>query len=228
MLKKQPNFTAQQIKSLRSTFVTEKKKLEEVRRKQIQTIAESRPDSFYFFDIKSVVERVVIWKNIMPRVELFYAAKCNPDFEIVKACVQQKTGFDVASVREMQDLLDLGADPEKFIFANPIKTEEQILFAKKHGVKKMTFDSVEELEKIKKWFPKADCVIRLATVVTTALYNLSEKFGVFMQDVPMMLEKGKALGLRIKGVCFHTGSGGVTIDAYSSSLKNAKKVFEIA
>lgn len=92
----------------------------------------------------------------------------------------------------------------------------------------MTFDSIEELEKIKQHHPKADCVIRLATVVTTALYNLSEKFGVFMQDVPKILEKAKQLGLRVKGVCFHTGSGGVTLEAYSSSLENARKVFDIA
>ena len=44
-----------------------------------------------------------------------------------------------------------------------MKSEDQILEAKKHGVKKMTFDSIEELEKIAKFFPKAECVLRIAS-----------------------------------------------------------------
>jgi ornithine decarboxylase len=114
------------------------------------------------------------------------------------------------------------------IFANPVKSEAFIKFARENKLMKMTFDSIEELEKIKKYFPKAECILRIATDVTTAVYNLSEKFGVFMKDVPMMLEKAKELGLRIKGVCFHTGSGGVTFAAYESSLKNVRKVFDMA
>jgi len=43
-----------------------------------------------------------------------------------------------------------------------------------------------------------------------------------------MLQVAKDLGLRVKGVAFHTGSGGVTYDAYESSLKNARKVFNLA
>lgn len=61
---------------------------------------------------------------MMPRVEIFYAAKCNPDIEILKKCVELGTGFDVASIQEMQMIIDMGVKPENFIFANPIKNEE--------------------------------------------------------------------------------------------------------
>ena len=82
----------------------------------------------------------------------------------------------------------------------------------------MTFDNEEELHKIKKNFPKADCVLRIETNITSAIYNLNEKFGAKMSDVPKLLELGKKLGLRIKGVAFHTGSGGVKFESYESSL----------
>ena len=81
----------------------------------------------------------------MPRVELFYAAKTNPDLEICKTALKMGTGFDVASAKELQDIIDLGAKPDDLIFANPMKTEDQILVAKKNGVQKMTFDCIEEL-----------------------------------------------------------------------------------
>jgi diaminopimelate decarboxylase len=41
----------------------------------------------------------------------------------------------------------------------------------------MTFDSIEELEKISKDFPDAECILRIATDTSGARYNLSEKFG---------------------------------------------------
>ena len=92
----------------------------------------------------------------------------------------------------------------------------------------MTFDSIEELHKIKKAFPLAECILRIAVETTTAMYNLSEKFGAFMDDVPKMLQTGKKLGLRIKGVAFHTGSGGVTFESYKTSIMNARAIFDMA
>ena len=92
----------------------------------------------------------------------------------------------------------------------------------------MTFDSIEELEKIKSVYPEADCVLRIATDVSSAIYQLSEKFGALMSDVPDILKAAKNLGLRIKGVSFHTGSGGVKFETYRSSLLNARKIFDMA
>ena len=92
----------------------------------------------------------------------------------------------------------------------------------------MTFDCSEELHKIKKHFPEAECVLRIATEKTTALYNLSEKFGAFMTEIPELLQTAQELGLKIKGVAFHTGSGGVTFDSYEESLINTRKVFDKA
>jgi len=60
--------------------------------------------------------------------------------------------------------------------------------AQTFGVKKMTFDSKEELLKIKEHFPKAECVLRLASKNSKALHNLSLKFGADMLDVPDILE----------------------------------------
>lgn len=95
-------------------------------------------------------------------------------------------------------------------------------------VLKMTFDCVEELNKLKQFYPEADCVLRIETIVTTAHYNLSEKYGAEMSMVPKILETAKKLNMRIKGVAFHTGSGGVTINPYEDSIKDARKVFDMA
>jgi diaminopimelate decarboxylase len=53
----------------------------------MQKISKTRQEAFNLYDIKNVEERITIWKNMLPRVELFYAAKVNPNVEILKACV---------------------------------------------------------------------------------------------------------------------------------------------
>lgn len=67
----------------------------------------------------------------MPRVEIFYAAKTNPDAKICKIAHQMGTGFDVASNEEIQNVLSLGAKPDDLILANPLKSESQILEARR-------------------------------------------------------------------------------------------------
>jgi ornithine decarboxylase len=87
----------------------------------------------------------------------------------------------------MRTVLSLGCKPERIIFANPIKTQEQLEFAAKQNVWKMTFDSEEELEKIAKYCPEAQVVLRIATAANDAKWQLSSKFGASMADVPKLL-----------------------------------------
>jgi len=71
--------------------------------------------------------------------------------------------------------------------------------------------------------------LRIATKGrTNAIYNLREKFGALMSEVPEILQKAKDLEMRVKGVSFHVGSGGVVFEAYKNSLYDVKKVFQIA
>lgn len=43
-----------------------------------------------------------------------------------------------------------------------------------------------------------------------------------------MLKLAKKLHLKVKGISFHVGTGGVCFETYLSSLKNARKVFDQA
>jgi ornithine decarboxylase len=204
-------------------------KFEEVKKKIAKLTASGKhKDSFYLFDIENVTERIKIWRYLLPRVEIFYAVKTNTNPRIIQKCIDNNTCFDVASETEIKNTAAMGVKPENCIYASPIKKVSSLLAAKEQGIFKMTFDTIEELHKIAKYFPEAECVLRIATDTTTAIYNLSEKYGAPMEDVPSMLQTGKELGLRIKGVSFHTGSGGVEFESYESSLYNTRKIFDMA
>jgi hypothetical protein len=81
-------------------------------------------DSFYVIDIGVVVSQVYQWRKVFPRVEPFYAVKCNPDPVIIRALAVLGLNFDCASRNEIrlvqQAAKGLARQPE-IVFANPCK-----------------------------------------------------------------------------------------------------------
>lgn len=51
----------------------------------------------------------------------------------------------------------------------------------------MTFDSEEELYKIKEYYPEAECVMRIMTYNSEAKHNLNSKYGVPMERTNKLL-----------------------------------------
>ena len=85
--------------------------------------------------------------------------------------------FDCASAAEISLALRLGAKPDNIIYANSCKSPDMVEFAKKMGVKLMTFDSSEEAEAIKSVYPEAELVLRIEVEDTDAHCPMGKKFG---------------------------------------------------
>ena len=93
-------------------------------------------------------KQFMLFKKHLPEVTPYYAIKANANPDIIKTFVKLGAGFDVASAWEMKHVLALGASPEKIVFANTIKTDEDIITARRRRVKLVTFDSEPELYKL--------------------------------------------------------------------------------
>ena len=48
-------------------------------RRVIAAAGDAGPEHFYVFDLGAVLERWRVWTASLPRVQPFYAVKCNPD-----------------------------------------------------------------------------------------------------------------------------------------------------
>lgn len=92
----------------------------------------------------------------------------------------------------------------------------------------MTFDSEEELLRIKKIFPEAQLVLRIAVEESDAPNPMGKKFGAPAQFWPRILRACKDHNMRLRGVSFHVGSGGCSYKAYENSLKNTEVIFKLA
>ena len=137
---------------------------------------------------------------MMPRVEPFYAVKCNNDPGIMQILASLGTGFDCASKAEIEQVLSLGVDPSRIVYANPCKMRSHIKSAREESVSMMTFDNEEELRKVKDFFPDAQLVIRILPPASKAVCDLGCKYGVPPQEAGTLLKKAKQLDLSVIGV----------------------------
>ncbi|KAI8146583.1 pyridoxal-dependent decarboxylase [Fennellomyces sp. T-0311] len=185
-------------------------------------------DPFHVGDLGDVYRQHLKWKALLPRIEPFYAVKCNPDQHLVKYLSTLGIGFDCASRTEIQQVLDAGVAPNKIIYAHPCKQPSYITYAAQHGVSLMTFDTVGELYKIRQFYPTAEIVLRILPDDSKSQIRLGIKFGAPSDTVPELLETAKKLNLNVVGVSFHVGSGCSDETAFSDAVIRAREVFDQA
>ena len=138
------------------------------------------------------------------------------------------TGFDCASKAEIEQVLSVGVEPSRIIYAQPCKTKSYIRYAAQQGVKQMTFDNADELYKIKAHYPNAELFLRILTDDSSSMCRLSLKFGASLDCTKELLELAKALDLNIVGVSFHVGSGASDPQSFVKAINDSRYVFDQA
>lgn len=149
---------------------------------------------FYILDINALGRKLSHWNSVFTEIRPFYgnffnfipenlfspsfsAIKCNPDPIIVAELSSLGIGFDCASIDEISLALESGAAPNKIVFANPHKPVNALNYAVSNGVTMMTFDCIEELEKINSTFEtrpedkkKLELIIRVKVDISKCFY----------------------------------------------------------
>ncbi|RYO93824.1 hypothetical protein DL766_005090 [Monosporascus sp. MC13-8B] len=185
-------------------------------------------DTFFVSDLGEVYRQHMRWKRNLPRVKPFYAVKCNPDPKVLQLLAGLGTGFDCASKAEIDQVLSMGVEPARIIYAQPCKTNSYVRYVANQGVKQMTFDNTDELRKIAKLFPDAELFLRILTDDSSSLCRLSLKFGASLDATDGLLALAKELGLNVVGVSFHVGSGASDPLAFLKAVQDADVVFKQA
>ena len=188
-------------------------------------------DSFHVIDMGVIVSQVYQWRRFFPRVEPFYAVKCNPDPVIVKTLAILGCHFDCAShneIRLVEHICRNMARKPEIVFANPCKSRSHIVEAVCKGVTLMTFDNIAEVEKCAAISNKIQLVLRIITDDRGSRCRFSSKFGAPRNKWRPLLAAAKRLGLDVVGVSFHVGSGCRDATRYELALLDARKIFDMA
>ncbi|SDF58814.1 type III PLP-dependent enzyme [Sporomusa acidovorans] len=164
----------------------------------------------------------------MPDVKIYYAVKANPDERIVRRLNAIGGYFDVASDGEMRMLQELNINPDRMVYANPVKTGSGLNVAHDVGVHKFTFDSESEIDKMAAAVPGGTVLLRIRVDNPHALVDLNKKFGALPEEALELLSKAQAAGLDVAGLCFHVGSQSTDDEAYLEALKICRQLFDAA
>lgn len=165
---------------------------------------------------------------------VLYAVKSNPHPSLIQILWNEGvTRYDVASSREIDLVRDLLPAAELFLM-HPIKSRQTIAKAYAKGVRNMSFDHADELQKI------LDCThgakdlhlhLRLALPKVSqqlgAVMPLGGKFGAGFEEAVALLKSARPVveGL---GLCFHVGSQCLNVENYQSALAYARRVVDAA
>jgi ornithine decarboxylase len=168
------------------------------------------------------------WTCMMPRVHPCYAVKCNPDEGLLAVLASLGAGFDCASEAEIAQVLALGVSPDRVVYAHPCKPPKQIRWAAAHGVNLTTFDTESELLKMAQHHAGSGLLLRIRADDPAARCQLGNKYGAELASVPRLLEVARDLGLPLRGVSFHVGSGAKNPAAFRAAVEAARHVFDLA
>ncbi|KAI3914053.1 hypothetical protein MKW98_010865 [Papaver atlanticum] len=195
----------------------------------ISTTKQEVKDPFYVLDLGKIVTLMDKWNHSLPSVKPFYAVKCNPEPALLGTLALLGANFDCASKGEIETVLALGVSPDRIVYANPCKSESHIKYAATVGVNLTTFDSIDEVEKMRKFHPKCGLLMRIkAPEDEGARCPLGDKYGALPEEFVPLLEAANAANLVVHGVSFHVGSGATHSRAYHAAIAEAKAIFNTA
>ena len=185
-------------------------------------------DPFFIIDIGRVIRQYRRWTELLPAVEVFYAVKCNPNPLILRVLAGLGASFDCASKNEIAAAIAAGVDPSRIIFANPCKVSSHIKYARGNDVDLLTFDSDQELYKVKLFHPHTSLLLRILVNDADSVCRFGTKFGAAGDEIAGLLAIAAALRLNVVGVSFHIGSGCRNAGRYEEAIASARAAFRVA
>ena len=208
-----------------------------ITKKQMQDLAKKHGTPLFIVDHDEIRKNYAQFKKYLPRVQAYYAVKCEPMPEIVKTLYKAGASFDVASmpefmivheyIKNMPDKKRLAWIWDKIIYANPIKPIETLKELDQYRPL-VTFDNLEEIHKIKKYAPHAGLCLRIRVPNTGAVVELSSKFGASPGEAVDLILEAVRQGLGVEGLSFHVGSQTTNFENYVQAINLAADIFKEA
>ncbi|HOL66731.1 MAG TPA: alanine racemase, partial [bacterium] len=202
---------------------------------KLQAVARETGTPVLVIDLEQVRRNYRRFQQLLPRVQIYYAVKANPDPEVVRTLYQLGASFDVASLPEFHLVREnikhlLPAQQQEFIwdkiiYAHPVKMVNTLHELEPYKPL-VVYDNYDELDKIKKHCPSAGLILRLEVPNEGSVVNLSSKFGASYEDAVAMVVRAVEMGFTVEGLSFHVGSQCTNLDNYRRALSLSSRVFQ--
>lgn len=202
-------------------------------KQQLRAIAEKHGTPVVVIDHGVIRRNYAEFRRHLPKVQGYYAVKANPAPEIVRTLFRAGASFDVASLPEFmlvyENIKGMPAKArqdfiwDKIIYANPTKPRETLEALDRYRPL-VTYDNANELDKIRRYAPRAGVVLRLRVPNTGSMVELSSKFGCDAGEAVDLVLAAFRMGLVVEGLSFHVGSQCTNFENFVQALNMAAAV----
>jgi ornithine decarboxylase len=196
--------------------------------KKIKNFADKQEETpFLVIDLTKIKKKYDEIKKQFPYAKQYYAVKANPAREVISLLAEMGSNFDVASIYELDRVLDCGVEPERISYGNTIKKSDHVKYAYNKGIRMFATDSESDLRNLAVVAPKSKVFFRILTESSdTADWPLSRKFGCHPDMIIDLVILAYRLGLEPYGISFHVGSQQHDIGAWDSAISKVKYIFD--
>lgn len=184
---------------------------------------------FFMMDLSFLSKQYSRFKKSLPLITPYYAIKSNDNPILIETLHNLGCGFDCASINEILLVKSIASNtfnPDNIIFANPSKHINHIIQAKANAINTVTYDSIEELNKLKQHHPNAKLVLRIHVNDANSKVHLSEIFGAYRDTWIPLITRTIELNMNLIGICFHVGSISMEPTVFYDALKDCKELFD--
>jgi len=179
-------------------------------------------------DCQAIEAILALFRKHLQPVSLYYSVKANNDPSVLRYLDSQGLGFDVASVKELQDSLAMGVDPGRVILSHTVKSKDCIDELFRNRVPLTTVDNERDLRVIAAAADGRDhelgILIRIKLEPGDAKINLNGKFGCSKAEAMRLIKLAGELSLRPVGIHFHVGSQCWNVQDYARGVRTAMEV----
>ena len=176
------------------------------------------------------------YKDAFPDANLYYAAKANANFTILRIMADEGAGADVFSDGELYMALLAGIPKEKVLFNGNSKSDHELLMAVKTGVR-VSLDSLDELKTLSTIAKNEGAVVDISfrvnpdvspdthPKISTGLRT--SKFGVPHDEVVRAYKEALDLpGVNPVGIHCHIGSQILDITPFAEAMTKMMDLVE--
>ena len=168
------------------------------------------------------------FRTCFPSAKIYYAVKANPGVEVLTLLRDLGSYFDIASIYELDSILNLGVSPDRVSFGNTIKKARHIREAYDKGVRLFASDCEADIRHLASGAPGSRVFFRLLmdAVTSDSDWPLSRKFGCQPRMLTELVSLAADLGLEPYGISFHVGSQQREISAWDAALAKVYDLFD--
>jgi len=168
----------------------------------VRYLANTEDDPFLVCCLSNVGDQLKLWNTTFPSIRPTHDVGANNSTEVLEFLDKQNVKFNFSNKQELAKLVKLETSNHQLVFRNSTKLGSHIKAASSAGVRDLYVDSLEELNKIKRFHCSARIHVELSVTAPEKVTPgcLSGGSGAQLDQLALILSEATSLNMEVVGL----------------------------